>query len=270
MKEDLPTVILPARDWFDLAFFGDFLHKTTKSKEQLNEKRYRLSEESISPRIVNHWVDLDLLSDERPQGKGWHMLSISEMIWLKIIIKLRKFGMELNKIKKVKEYLEIYSSGDNQSKFPELDFYIIYGLNKNEPVKLIVFDSGKSCLLPQSDIDLFKQYSFIRDDFISIDINMMVSDSFKDKVNSTDYLHYSKSEIEKEVYQSIYVDDVQSISIKVSGGKEYLIKKEKVVESKQEINALLRKTGSHFEETTMHIGNRKVHKITEKKKLKKK
>ncbi|MCP4311098.1 MAG: hypothetical protein GY790_07550 [Bacteroidetes bacterium] len=269
MKENAPSNFMPAMDWFDVAFFGNFLSAVTKAKERLNTKKHRLSEENISPRVVNHWVELGLITDDRPEGKGWWMFSISEMIWFGIIVKLRKFGMELSKILKVKEYLEIFSSEEDQSKFPELDFYILYGLNTHQPVKLIVFDSGQAFLARQLDIDLAKQYGFIKDDFISIDINKMVNDGFKEQVSKTDYLNYSFTEIEKEVHQSIFVDDVRSITIQVSGGNEYLISKEHIADSKEEINALVKKAGSHFVETSVHIGNKVVHKLTEKKKMKK-
>lgn len=188
MTENTTSNLLPSMDWFDKAFFGDFLGKKSKAKEQINAKEYRLSKENTSPRVINHWVELGLVTDDRPGGKGWWMFSISEMMWLGIIFKLRKFGMELNKILKVKEYLRLHGSKDNQSKFPVLDFYIFYAMNTNHPVKLIVFDSGQAFLARQLDIDLAKQSGTIYEDFISIDVGKIVKNEYKKQILKTDYL----------------------------------------------------------------------------------
>lgn len=56
-----------------------------------------------------------------------------------------------------------------------------------------------------------------------------------------DYFNYSKTEIEKEVFQSLYIDEVKSITVTLNNGKEYLVNKEKVMSSKKEMEALLNK-----------------------------
>lgn len=269
MKENATPNILPSMEWFNKAFYDDFLGKESKAKEQFNSKEYRLSDMNVSPRVINHWVKQGLLLDDRPDGKGWWLFSIPELMWLTITLKLRLFGLELNKILKVKEYLQLHSSEDNQSKFPILDFYIFYVFTTSHPVKLIVFADGQAYLGRQFDIDLAQQSSAIYNDFISIDIGKIANNEYKKQILQTDYLHYSFTEIEKEVHNSLTLEDVRSISIQVTGGKEYLIKKQHIAESKIELDALIKKVGSHFEETTVHVGNKKVHKITEKKKVKK-
>ena len=47
--------------------------------------------------------------------------------------------------------------------------------------------------------------------------------------------------IEKEIHNSLYLENVESLSLKTSNGEEYVIDKEFVLTSKLELNELIRK-----------------------------
>lgn len=256
-------------DWFDIQFIGGFLDSNNKIKEFLNEPRYKVGDESISSRVLNHWHDKGILNDNRPKGNGWRKFSFTEVIWLGIVSKLRSFGLDLKKIYKVKEYFDIYSSKENQSQNPLLDFYIFYCMTSKMPVKLLVFDSGEALIGRQVAVDLAVQYGFIQDDYISIDIAKLINKRFKGKKIETDYSNYSLSTIEKEVQQGIYYDDVKSITINVKGNKDILLTKEHIKDSRDEIKVLLQKTGDYYEESSIRTGKSKHYKLVERKKLKK-
>ena len=71
-------------------------------------------------------------------------------------------------------------------------------------MKLIVFQTGEAIFsTSQRHIDIALQYKMIEDDFISIDLNRIVNEGFKNKNIKTDYVDYSKSNIEKEVTKNI-------------------------------------------------------------------
>jgi len=259
---------IPHSDWWDLNFFGGFLNSKSKLKEQLNEKRIRFSNENISSRVINHWQERGLISDDRPNGKGWRKFSISEIIWLEIIVKLRKFGMDFEKIKKVKGYLETFYRKESPSKFPELDFYILIAINSKKPVKLIVFDNGEALLANQSEIDMAKQMDTIIDDYITIDLNKIVMKGLKKEKNETDYLNYSLSNIEREVQDAILIDEVISIKLKKKNGNEYIMDKEFIIGSAKEMNILLNRLNNAKSEISKNRG-KLVYKFIEKKIVKK-
>jgi DNA-binding transcriptional MerR regulator len=253
--------------WFDHNFIGKFLFEDSEIKVSLNEKRFRLNKENISSRVITHWQELGLISDYRIEGKGWRKFSMTEMVWLHIVIRLRKFGMELSKIKRVKEDLDIYNSEDNQSRCPLLDFYIANSMVLSQPVCLLVFESGEAILARQYEIDISKQYGGINEDYISIDINKITRNWVKNKKEKTDYLDYSLTTIEKEVKRSLLFENVHSLLIKSKNGDEYLLDKEFIKSSKHEVDVLLNKL-EYAEATTQKRGEKKIHKITEKKKIK--
>ena len=162
-------------DWYDENFICNFLYKEMEIKEVLNKKKYRVSNKIITPRVLTHWQENGLVSDDRPDGKGWRIFSFSELIWIGCMTKLRKFGLDLKKIKLVRDYLEMFSQEGKHSKFPILDFYMSYGFQEEIPICLIVFDNGEALIGSQRSIDVAKQFGLIQDDFISLDVMKMMS-----------------------------------------------------------------------------------------------
>ena len=218
---------------------------------------------------MKHWHDTEILKDNRPKGKGWRKFSFTEVVWISIVSQLRKFGLDLKKIKKVKEYLDTFNSKENQSQCTLLDFYIAHCMSSKMPIKLLVFDTGEALIGRQVAIDLAVQYGFIKDDYISVDLGKLMNKRFKGKRVKTYYTNYSLSSIEKEIQQGIYYEDVKSITINVNGNKDILLTKEHIKNSRDEIKVLLQKTGEYYEESSVRTGKGKHYKLVEKKKLKK-
>ena len=149
-------------NWFDYQFLGGFLSADHKVKEFLNEPQFTIGDEAISSRVLKHWHDKEILEDNRPKGKGWRKFSFSEVVWISIVSKLRNFGMDLKKIKKVKQYLDAFNSTKSQSKRPLLDFYIAHCMSSLMPIKLLVFDTGEALIGRQVAIDTAIQYQFLK------------------------------------------------------------------------------------------------------------
>ena len=233
--------IFCASDWFDLNFLGGFYGSDKPIKIFLSEQTHKIGEERLSSRVLNHWYAAGVLKDDRPNGKGWKKFSISELIWIGIVIKLRGFGLDLARIKKVKEEIDIYTTSYDISQCPLLDFHIFLAMSSPIPVKLIVFESGEANIKRQVDIDIANQSGLLTEDFITIDLNKLVQKCFKTKKLSTDYLSYSdipKSSIVKEIEKSLSADDIQAVTIRVKG-KDYVLDEEFFTKDKTKANALM-------------------------------
>jgi DNA-binding transcriptional MerR regulator len=253
-------------DWFDSQFIAGFLPANHKIKEFLNEYRYTIGDESISSRVLKHWHDEGIIDDNRVENKGWRKFSISEIIWISIVVKLRRFGVDLKKIKKVKHHLDLYNTEVNQSKCPLLDFYIFYSTTSSMPVKLLVFDNGDAVIGRQLSIDTAVQFETIDQDYISIDIPKLINERFKEKKIGTDYLNYSFSKVEKELHRSIYFDDIKTLEVKINDDS-YLLTKEYIRDNQDEIMDILKVIGSHNEESIVRNGKGKYYKLIERKKI---
>ena len=123
--------LFPASDWFDSNFFGGFASSPSKIKDQLNEQDHKIDDERLSSRLLNHWYKTGIIDDDRPNSKGWKKFSISELVWVQVVFKLRKFGLDLNRIKLVKNHIDVYNKLDESSNCLLLDFYIVVAIHSD-------------------------------------------------------------------------------------------------------------------------------------------
>jgi hypothetical protein len=233
--------LIPASDWFDESFLGDFLYSKSEIKKKLNEQIHKIGDDKLSSRLINHWYESGILDDDRPNGKGWKKFSISELIWISIVVKLRGFGIDLERIKNVKKEISIFNSDLNLSKCPFLDFYIIVSLFTSLQIKFIVFESGEATILPQVEIDRLNNSDLLVEDFISIDLNKLVRKFMSKKNISMDYLVYNdtpKSLIQKEIEDSLKSNELISLTIKVKEN-DYIIDEEFFIRDRVKANALM-------------------------------
>jgi DNA-binding transcriptional MerR regulator len=259
-----------ASDWFDLNFFGSFMSSDALIKDAFNEKKYTIGGERISSRVLSHWYDIGVINDNRPNGKGWAKFSFSEVIWIEIVVKLRKFGLDLQRIKEVKEQLNVYNRSDDKSKCLLLDFYLIVALKSKNPIKLIVFESGQADIMRQIDIDLANELDCLPEDFISIDINKLLNKLLTKRKIKTDYLGYSdipKSTLIQQIEESVSAEDIQSVTIKVKN-ENYIIGEEFFIKDRIKANALMNvlKFGKLIENKN---GGKSTFQVTNKKKIEK-
>ena len=258
----------PANDWFDINFLGGFLNSDLNIIKEFNDQKFTINEENISSRVLNHWYERGIINDDRENNKSWKKFSVSELVWIRIVLKLRKFGLDLKRIKKVKEQIHLYSNEKSISKCPLLDFYMLVAISSNIPIKFIVFESGQSEIVRQIDIDIANQLQFITEDYISIDLNKLLDKMFTKKTIRADYFNYSKTNIEKEIFNSLYLQEVKSFSAKIIKENDFLVKKERITSSKKEMESMMNKL-EYAESSTVKKGKIKFHKIKEQKKIKK-
>ena len=231
----------PANDWFDLNFLEGFLNSDLNIIKEFNEQKFTINEENISSRVLNHWYEKGIITDDRENKKSWKKFSVSELVWIRIVLKLRHFGLDLKRINQVKEQIHFFSNPKNVSKCPLLDFYILVAMSSTIPIKFIVFESGQAEIVRQHDIDMANQLQLISEDFISIDLNKLLNKMFTKKSIRADYFNLSKTNIEKEVFNSLYLEEVKSFSVKIIKGDKFLVKKDRITSSKKEMESLLNK-----------------------------
>ena len=259
--------IFPASDWFDVNFLGSFAGSQLNVKEQLNDQQHKIDDERLSSRLLNHWHKTGIIEDNRPNGKGWKKFSISELVWVQIVFKLRKFGLDFNKIKLAKQYIDTYNKLDENSNCLLLDFYIVIAIHSSIPIKLIVFESGQADIVRQVDIDIANQMGMITEDFIMIDLNKMLNILFTKKDIRTDYFQMDgKSPLIKHIESSIAKDNVQSVTVRVKD-KDYIIDEKYLVKNKDKANAIMNVL-DFGELVEKKYAGKSTFEVTNKKKLK--
>ena len=265
----IPKNTFFASDWFDSNFLGGFVQSDSQIKHRLNKQIHKIGENQISSRVLNHWYEKGIIIDDRPENKGWKKFSFSDAEWVTIVIKLRKFGLNLEQIKLVKEQLDYYNKIDKVSKCSLLDFYLVVALTSKIPVKLVVFESGQAELVRQIDLDLANTIDSIPEDFISIDINKIVSKMLNKQGASADYLGYSDipiSPIVKEIEKSLSAKDIQSVTIRVKN-KDYVVDESFFTKDRKKANHLMKMLDFGQLVENKNAG-KSTYQITNKKKIK--
>ncbi len=199
-------------DWFQVNFLGCFLNLDLAVKKELNYRQYSLSEPSVTPRVLNHWYQTSIISDRRTDGKGWSKFSFTELVWIKLIVRLRKFGLSLDKIKIVKEDLSKYAVEDAYSMFPLLDFYLLYARSFKCSVNLRIFEDGHLLLGREAEL---KHAQPNGKDFITLSLNVVIKEVIR-KVSATNLLD-PRVEVQAQLQAALSSDSFHTKAISFEG-----------------------------------------------------
>jgi DNA-binding transcriptional MerR regulator len=72
--------------------------------QRIKEKRFSIKDVGVTYRWISYWASKGLLIGDYSEGK-WRKFDLVELVWLKMIIKLREFNISIDKIKWIKEKL---------------------------------------------------------------------------------------------------------------------------------------------------------------------
>lgn len=96
-----------------------------------------------SRRVQSYWVKKGIIKpQEREKDGGWFYFDRTESIWIDIVIQLREFGLEFDKILKIRERL----FSDEVKDFKTIDFCLMYSIIK-EPYIMIIYSDGEVGLM---------------------------------------------------------------------------------------------------------------------------
>jgi DNA-binding transcriptional MerR regulator len=187
--------------------------------EFINTKTDRLTGATeLTYRVISHWEKQGLITSERRTEKAWRKYSILDILWISIIIELRKFGFPLDKIFLVKRNLEI-PEWEREKQFPLLEFYAAMAMAYKYPVFLLVFPNGD--VEPATDKEY--QYAIMEESIgnhITISINSILQKMLPEQDLKPDYkITHELSEEEVDLLFMIRMCNYENIKIKLSNGK---------------------------------------------------
>ncbi len=202
-------------DWFQVVFLGRFLNLDLAIKEELNHRQFSLYEPSVTPRVLHHWYQMGIISDRRIDGKGWSKFSFTELVWIKLIIRLREFGLSLDKIKIAKEDLSKYAVEDTYSMFPLLDFYLLYARSYKHSVELRIFEDGHLLIGRISELQNSRPHHTNGKNFISLSLNEVIKELIR-KVSAR-YLLDPREEVQAQLEVTLSSELLQTKLISFEG-----------------------------------------------------
>lgn len=142
------------------------------------EKIFSVKDTGVSNRTINNWDQNDLIEDEREEKSNWRKFSFIELTWIRIIAKLREFGLPLEKIHTTKESLINFGDVDKDKPFHEsttlFEFYLFLIISKQEPVYILVYLNGSADLATYNQLTSNISYQII-DSYLTIRLNKIVN-----------------------------------------------------------------------------------------------
>lgn len=217
---------------FNLGFSKYFSEENKGIRKVLQERNKRIELQTFTYRVINHWEKSGLVESNREQGKGWRRYSICDLLWLNIINELRKFGVSIESLQKIKTALSQHSDKVD-SIFPILEFYAAsYILNK-KPVYLLIFNDYGIEIRTNEEIE-------ITDEFLKVPNHIKISlhDIIQSLVPQYELLPTFESKIrltskELEIIRNIRTKNYNEIVIKFKNGEIKSLDKTKVDAEKE-------------------------------------
>ncbi len=238
-----------------------------KAQDFLKKKRYNMKEikDQTTSRIVNFWVEKGLI--DREIENDWLKLSIVDLAWVNIIIKLRYFGVSLEKIKTIKKYLYFF----HPSKTIEthlFELFILFAIQK-QPVGVAVLEKGEAFLCCEYNFQWAKKKQWTIPSYLYISLNEVVQLIFRNKnlkpIYDIEGVNLSGEEM--ELLLNIRGGTFQEVKVRLKNGSIVLFEGKQKIEATTRIIEILK--SSDYQDIQLTAVNGKVVNIvrTEKKKF---
>lgn len=159
--------------------FNDYVMNPNNQQfwDLFNIRKYRISQDVISSRIMNHWQSEGLLPEKcQEEGQKWRLFTIMDLVWVAVLKELRELGLSIPIIKKVKKSI---ISSFNQCEYGEFEFYTALALFQKVPVEVLVFKDGTAEVATSFEI-IDSREGFGLPTYISIPINGILQSIYKE------------------------------------------------------------------------------------------
>lgn len=193
VKELRSRIFLARGDGFDEDYYDyldDNAHKPLK--QSLRERRFSVGETDVAYRVINYWEEKRLLP-KRGKDEGWRKFSFVELIWLKVIQRLRNYGIPISTIKATKK--NVMRWDDDLNTYPVFEYYIVKALASTTDPYVVVLPDGRGDIGSSREVEAYKS-NFSSTDAVLISLKSILSELGLSPVRPEPLLALSKEEVE--------------------------------------------------------------------------
>lgn len=163
----------------EVEYVLQLLSEQPERLDELRTKQYDINNISQSHRVINSWESIGILDDTRKNNKGWRKFSLSDIVWITIITKLREFGLSIEKIKKTKESLlspVTVTDRNTKTGLTALDWLClrILLLTDRGNTYLLVEEDGTATVMMPRNFNINHTLGNIPDSYIYINVNKLL------------------------------------------------------------------------------------------------
>jgi DNA-binding transcriptional MerR regulator len=259
-KEKVPAFLTDGRGNAFIADFSTYLQDTKgefkTTKEILNKRQYTVGKTNISYRNINHWGASGLLPEGvKDDGTGWRKFTFIEVVWVKILERLREFGFSIEKIAKARDTAMEWDA--NTDSYPIFEYYVIKAwASKADPYVVFLID-GTAEVLTSAEIEKQKVFSG-SNDLLVISLKSVLKEMGRNPLKP--YMLFELSDKEVDLLSEIRLEGNKEVKVKVKNGHLDEIEMTKMYPEApplEDINRDLKKGGAFAEVVTKYEGGKK-------------
>lgn len=232
-------------DWYEFALYN-FVYGEKDFYKQYYEllavPRFRVSDTEENYRTINYWDEQGLLIGRREKVDSWRKFSILDLVWIRILKRLKKYGIEGDKILQLKKSL--LSLKDTKGRYTDFAFWIFLA-NRRDDVFLVVLPDGRGSIAIKSDIELNQAVRPFKESFITIDFPHIVRDLLRPRTNekreNKTELNRKLDEKEIELLNTLSNVNVETVTAHLKKGKIDRIEWKSVEQNPERLFEILRK-----------------------------
>lgn len=207
-----------------------------------------------SPRVLNNWAQQGIITS--PEEGKKRTYSRLDAIWIELVAQLREFGLGLEKIKRVRDFL--FENKIEGSNFSPLKYAIVYSLMV-EPYILLIYNDGTINLMSKSQYLSYLNNQFILPIHISVNLldvskTEFPKNSFADFSNTSDVTSLTQKELELLYY--LRTGDYDEIKVRMENGEIYLIESSMKLNVNTKVVDIINK--SAFQDIEIKVRNGKA------------
>ncbi|MCC7357575.1 MerR family transcriptional regulator [Candidatus Uhrbacteria bacterium] len=156
-KKTLSKLFIPRSDAFafDLADY-QFNDKFQKVRELMNDRRFTVGETDVAYRVINHWDQSGLLPDGVRGDGSWRKFTLPEMVWLKAVVRMRDFGLPLEKIAYARK--GAMSWNKQRERYPCFEYYLAKAWLSDADTYILVMSDGEAEVATVAQIEAAKLF----------------------------------------------------------------------------------------------------------------
>lgn len=157
-KVQFAGMLIPRGDAHDIDFaeyhFPEVGELNEKVHSEMRTRRYTVGDTDVPYRVANHWEDKNILPDGFKSDGGWRKFTIVEIAWLQAVLRMREYGLSLQKVARVKKVVMEWHAKDKT--YPLFEYFFVKAcVSKTDPY-IAILNDGRATVASSAQIELHK------------------------------------------------------------------------------------------------------------------
>lgn len=215
-NKTLNDFFIPREESFGFGLFAsDTDGNLGKIQSMLNIPRFTVGETHVSYRVINHWQAEGLLPEGIEDQNGWKRLTRIEFIWLRVIHRLRSFGLSLEKIAQVKK--GVLDWDKKERRYPDFEYDVLKALLTSSDPHICILEDGRARMGTLAQLTVAKKI-YGNFDVLLVSLKSVIEETGLPVTEAS--VLVGLSDAETDLISTLRLEDSNEVNVKISSSKE--------------------------------------------------